>query len=383
VSGGAGPAGGSGAGAALRSPRGRAAASGPGAGRGARPGAPAFGLPTKAVRTGAPGPTRRRRTPVRSGRSNVARLAPSGPSSRTIPSGGRRGGGAKPSRRRATRAPETGTSTIRPGAETAGVVHDVPRPEAPASGRPPTGSRDRRRVGRGGTRGAIRPRRGGLRRRFVRTRGPRPTWSRRVRSRFAAGPPDAAARAGGGAAAAVLRGRPPHAADRRFVALRRRTTPPRRPRRAGGRAVRPETRLVRREARGSSPGPGLADVFRAVPPPPTGRASGPRRPASPRRSAPPSARRRSRAVGRSRRPPRPLRRADDPLVAEPPGLHEPSPPRRPTGGGRRPATRPDPRGQSQTEDNHIVCPRDGKKLEMLKRHLITAYSMTMERYPAK
>ncbi len=34
-------------------------------------------------------------------------------------------------------------------------------------------------------------------------------------------------------------------------------------------------------------------------------------------------------------------------------------------------------------DEHIVCLEDGKKLKMLKRHLMTAYGMTPEQYRAK
>jgi predicted transcriptional regulator len=34
-------------------------------------------------------------------------------------------------------------------------------------------------------------------------------------------------------------------------------------------------------------------------------------------------------------------------------------------------------------DDYIVCLEDGKKLKMLKRHLMTAYSMTPEAYRAK
>jgi predicted transcriptional regulator len=34
-------------------------------------------------------------------------------------------------------------------------------------------------------------------------------------------------------------------------------------------------------------------------------------------------------------------------------------------------------------DDYIVCLEDGKKLKMLKRHLMTAYSMTPEEYRAK
>ena len=38
--------------------------------------------------------------------------------------------------------------------------------------------------------------------------------------------------------------------------------------------------------------------------------------------------------------------------------------------------------RSVTED-HIVCLEDGKKLKMLKRHLMTSYNMTPEEYRAK
>jgi predicted transcriptional regulator len=34
-------------------------------------------------------------------------------------------------------------------------------------------------------------------------------------------------------------------------------------------------------------------------------------------------------------------------------------------------------------DDYIVCLEDGKKLKMLKRHLMTAYGMTPEAYRAK
>lgn len=34
-------------------------------------------------------------------------------------------------------------------------------------------------------------------------------------------------------------------------------------------------------------------------------------------------------------------------------------------------------------DDHIVCLEDGKKLKMLKRHLMTAYGMTPDDYRAK
>ncbi len=34
-------------------------------------------------------------------------------------------------------------------------------------------------------------------------------------------------------------------------------------------------------------------------------------------------------------------------------------------------------------DDHIVCLEDGKKLKMLKRHLMTVYGMTPEQYRAK
>ena len=34
-------------------------------------------------------------------------------------------------------------------------------------------------------------------------------------------------------------------------------------------------------------------------------------------------------------------------------------------------------------DDYIICLEDGKKLKMLKRHLMTAYGMTPEEYRAK
>ena len=34
-------------------------------------------------------------------------------------------------------------------------------------------------------------------------------------------------------------------------------------------------------------------------------------------------------------------------------------------------------------DDYIVCLEDGKKLKMLKRHLMTAYGMTSQEYRAK
>ena len=34
-------------------------------------------------------------------------------------------------------------------------------------------------------------------------------------------------------------------------------------------------------------------------------------------------------------------------------------------------------------DDYIVCLEDGKKLKMLKRHLMTAYGMTPQQYRAK
>ncbi|MFQ5621835.1 MAG: MucR family transcriptional regulator [Paracoccaceae bacterium] len=34
-------------------------------------------------------------------------------------------------------------------------------------------------------------------------------------------------------------------------------------------------------------------------------------------------------------------------------------------------------------DDHIICLEDGKKLKMLKRHLMTAYGMTPDEYRAK
>ena len=77
-------------------------------------------LSTKAFWTGFPGSMKRSRTQVRSDQSNMARLAPSGPLSRTI-SSGRPWINARSSRWRATRAPEIETSTSSLG--TSGCGH--------------------------------------------------------------------------------------------------------------------------------------------------------------------------------------------------------------------------------------------------------------------
>ena len=39
--------------------------------------------------------------------------------------------------------------------------------------------------------------------------------------------------------------------------------------------------------------------------------------------------------------------------------------------------------KTSVTDDYIVCLEDGKKLKMLKRHLMTAYGMTPEEYRAK
>ncbi|WP_448581115.1 MucR family transcriptional regulator [Thermaurantiacus sp.] len=50
-----------------------------------------------------------------------------------------------------------------------------------------------------------------------------------------------------------------------------------------------------------------------------------------------------------------------------------------------PAPRPEPAVpiRSSVKPDYIVCLEDGKKLKMLKRHLMTAYGMTPEQYRAK
>ena len=45
----------------------------------------------------------------------------------------------------------------------------------------------------------------------------------------------------------------------------------------------------------------------------------------------------------------------------------------------KPAVNP----KKSVTDEYIVCLEDGKKLKMLKRHLMTAYNMTPEQYRAK
>jgi predicted transcriptional regulator len=39
--------------------------------------------------------------------------------------------------------------------------------------------------------------------------------------------------------------------------------------------------------------------------------------------------------------------------------------------------------EESVQDGYIVCLEDGKKLQMLKRHLTTVYSMTIEQYREK
>jgi predicted transcriptional regulator len=56
-------------------------------------------------------------------------------------------------------------------------------------------------------------------------------------------------------------------------------------------------------------------------------------------------------------------------------------------GGRQPAaqTRPEPAVsvRSSVKPDYIVCLEDGKKLKMLKRHLMTHYQMTPDQYRQK
>ncbi|MFQ3666515.1 MAG: MucR family transcriptional regulator [Sphingomonadaceae bacterium] len=55
----------------------------------------------------------------------------------------------------------------------------------------------------------------------------------------------------------------------------------------------------------------------------------------------------------------------------------------------RPSAVPEPRPEpavpirSSVKPDYIVCLEDGKKLKMLKRHLMTSYGMTPEQYRAK
>ena len=50
-----------------------------------------------------------------------------------------------------------------------------------------------------------------------------------------------------------------------------------------------------------------------------------------------------------------------------------------------PEAKPEPKAsiRSSVKPDYIVCLEDGKKLKMLKRHLMTHYSMTPEQYRAK
>ena len=56
-------------------------------------------------------------------------------------------------------------------------------------------------------------------------------------------------------------------------------------------------------------------------------------------------------------------------------------------GGRKeePAARPEPAVsiRSSIKPDYVVCLEDGKKLKMLKRHLMTHYSMTPDQYRQK
>lgn len=48
-----------------------------------------------------------------------------------------------------------------------------------------------------------------------------------------------------------------------------------------------------------------------------------------------------------------------------------------------PALKPAVSIRSSVKPDHIVCLEDGKKLKMLKRHLMTSYQMTPDQYRAK
>jgi predicted transcriptional regulator len=56
-----------------------------------------------------------------------------------------------------------------------------------------------------------------------------------------------------------------------------------------------------------------------------------------------------------------------------------------TGGGSAPAVKQEPAVsiRSSIKQDYIVCLEDGKKLKMLKRHLMTHYGMTPDDYRAK
>ena len=55
------------------------------------------------------------------------------------------------------------------------------------------------------------------------------------------------------------------------------------------------------------------------------------------------------------------------------------------GGSAAPAARPEPAVsvRSSVKPDYVVCLEDGKKLKMLKRHLMTAYNMTPDEYRRK
>lgn len=55
------------------------------------------------------------------------------------------------------------------------------------------------------------------------------------------------------------------------------------------------------------------------------------------------------------------------------------------GGSPEPEVRPEPKVsiRASVRPDFIVCLEDGKKLKMLKRHLMTHYNMTPEQYRAK
>lgn len=54
-------------------------------------------------------------------------------------------------------------------------------------------------------------------------------------------------------------------------------------------------------------------------------------------------------------------------------------------GSKAPEARPEPAVpiRSSVKPDYIICLEDGKKLKMLKRHLMTAFGMTPEQYRAK
>jgi len=56
-----------------------------------------------------------------------------------------------------------------------------------------------------------------------------------------------------------------------------------------------------------------------------------------------------------------------------------------SGSGAEPAVKPEPKVpiRSSIKPDYIVCLEDGKKLKMLKRHLMTHYQMTPDQYRQK